>query len=139
MNYFRLCTSFPDNINPEDYDLSEIRYGELIEEAYKSGKSLIYSVNEEFAKNKLKDKWRNFITVVPLFEQNHYSTKKKNLSTKFPYITFGVTINNEKYDKLLYCMDYFGYKEILEEMIEEYLRYFFIDINQFCQWIKENI
>lgn len=50
MCYFRLCTSFPDNINPEDYDLSEIKYGELIEEAYKSGKSLIYSVNEEFAK-----------------------------------------------------------------------------------------
>lgn len=137
MSYYRLCTSFPEKISQEDYDVSEIKYGELIEESYKNGKSLIYSVNEEFAKNKLKNKWTNFITVVPLFEQNHYSKKKKNLISKFPFITFGVTINNEKYDKLLYCMDYFGFKETLEEIIEEYLQLFFVDINRFCSWAKK--
>lgn len=137
--YLSLCASLPEKINPSDYDVSEIRYGELIEEAYQTGRSLIYSVNEGFAKNKLKDKWKNFITVVPLFDQNHYTKKRINTNTKFPYITFGVTINNEKYDELLYCMDYFGIKEFLEEVIEEYLQIFFIDIDHFCSWAKKTL
>ncbi|NBJ95117.1 hypothetical protein D5281_21825 [bacterium 1xD42-62] len=137
--YLSLCASFPEKINPFDYDVSEIRYGELIEEAYETGRSLIYSVNEGLAKNKLKDKWKNFITVVPLFDQNHYTKKRINSNSKFPYITFGVTINNEKYDELLYCMDYFGIKEFLEEVIEEYLQIFFIDIDRFCLWAKKTL
>lgn len=137
--YSSLCTSFPKEINPDNYGVSEMEYGELIEESYKTGKSLIYTVNKKFAKKELKEKWKNFITVVPLFEQNNYVKKRVGSSTKFPYITFGVTTNNEKFDELLYCMDYFDIKETLEEVIEDYMQFFYIDINQFCRWVKKSL
>ena len=135
--YLRLCASFPEFINPIEHDVSEIKYGQLIEKSYLSGHSLIYSVNEEFTKNKLLDKWKNFITVVPLFEKNSFTRKNASQNKKIPYITFGVTINKDKFDELLYCMDYFSIKESLEEIIEQYLEIFHIDIGGFCIWAKK--
>lgn len=135
--YLRLCASFPESINPTEHDVSEIKYGQLIEKSYLSGHSLIYSVNEEFTENRLLDKWKNFITVVPLFDKNSFTRKNVSRNKKIPYITFGVTINNEKFDELLYCMDYFSIKESLEEIIEQYLEVFHIDIGEFCVWAKK--
>jgi len=137
--YLRLCTSFPEQINPLEYDVSEIRYGQLIEQSHLTGKSLIYSINEEFTDKKLSEKWKNFITVVPLFEENLFARKNAIKKPKIPFITFGVTINNEKFDELLYCMDYFSIKETLEEIIEQYLDIFHIDINSFCIWAKKTL
>lgn len=137
--YLRLCRSFPSDINSTYYDVSEIKYGELIEQAYVSGNSLIYSVNEEFTINKLSQKWKNFITVVPVFDKNIYTRKNGSRNQKIPFLTFGVTINNDKYDDLLYCMDYFSIKETIEEIIEQYLDIFHIDINEFCKWAKKTL
>ena len=134
--YLRLCASFPEQINPHTHDVSEIKYGQLIEKSHQSGHSLIYSVNEEFTETRLSEKWKNFITVVPLFDKNNYIRKNQNKNKKIPYITFGVTINNSKFDDLLYCMDYFSIKETLEEIIEQYLDFFHIDIGDFCNWAK---
>lgn len=55
---------------------------------------------------------------------------------KIPYLTFGVTTNNEKFDELLYCMDYFSIKQTLEEVISRYIDTFCIDIDKFCGWAK---
>lgn len=136
--YFSLCSSLPDEVDPDEYYVSDIEYGELIERAFLDKTSLIYSVNEEFTNHKLKEKWHNFITVVPLFSENYYKRKNSNVSKKFPYITFGVTTNNEKYDMLLYCMDYFSIKESLEDIIEEYIQLFSINMGEFCEWAKKN-
>lgn len=137
LQYLRLCTSFPERIDPKEHDVSEIKYGQLIEQSFLSGKSLIYSVNEEFTEDTLLEKWKNFITVVPLFDRNNFIRKNVNKNQKIPYITFGVTINNDKFDELLYCMDYFSIKESLEEIIEQYLELFHIDIGSFCTWAKK--
>lgn len=137
--YLRLCTSFPEQIDPNPHDVSEIKYGQLIEQSYLTGKSLIYSVNEEFTNNKLSEKWKNFITVVPLFDKNNFLRKNITKNPKIPFITFGVTINSDKFDNLLYCMDYFSIKESLEEIIEQYLDIFHIDISEFCIWAKKAV
>lgn len=101
--YRSLCTSFPKEVNQDDYPVSEIKYGQLIEAAYKSEKGLIYSINEQFTDGNLKDRWTNFITIVPEFQDNEYIKKYGNTSSKkIPLITFGVTINNEKYNNMLY-------------------------------------
>ena len=34
-------------------------------------------------------------------------------------------------------MDYFSIKETLEEIIEQYLELFHIDIGKFCNWAKK--
>lgn len=134
--YFSLCSSVPNMIDPEEHYVSEMEYGELIEIAFNDEHSLIYSINEEFTQNKLKKKWHNFITVVPLLEENNYRRKQGNRAKKFPYITFGVTTNNEKYDMLLYCMDYFSIKESLEDIIGDYIHLFAINMGEFCEWAK---
>lgn len=139
LQYLRLCTSYPENIDPSDYDLSEIKYGQLIEQSNLTGQSLIYSVNEEFTDKKISTKWTNFITVVPLFEKNVYTRRNTTNIRKIPFITFGVTINNEKFDDLLYCMDYFSIKETIEEIVEYYLEIFHIDMDSFCTWAKKTL
>ena len=137
--YLRLCTSFQDEENSISHPLSEIKYGQLIEHSYKSERSLIYSINKDFTDNSLSENWKNFITVVPLFEKNNYNRKYAHNNIKIPYITFGVTTNNEKFDELLYFLDYFSIKETLEELIEQYMDIFHIDIDAFCLWAKKTL
>ena len=135
--YLPLCTSFPKHIDSSEYDVSEIKYGQLIEKSYEEGHSLIFSTNEEYATNGLNPRWTNFITVVPLLEKNNYCRKYASTSKKFPYLTFGVTINSEKFDRLLYCMDYFSIKETLEDVLDQYLQIFNINVGKFCSWAKD--
>lgn len=138
--YLKLCVSFPEQINPQDHEPSGINYGELIEAAYKTGKGLIYSVNKSFCENELKDKWTNFLTVIPLFEGNDFTKKySESQSKKYPFITFGVTINSDKFNSMLYCMDYFCINKMLEEIFSTYIRIFRININKFCLWIQKEI
>lgn len=138
--YLKLCASFPEQIDPSEHEPSEIKYGELIEAAHKTRKGLIYSVNKSFCENKLKDKWTNFLTVIPLFEGNDFRRKySEAVSKEYPFITFGVTINSDKFNSILYCMDYFSINEMLEEMINTYIRIFRIDINKFCDWARKEL
>lgn len=138
--YLKLCVSFPEQIDPTDYDLSQIKYGDLIDAAYKTGKGLIYSVNKDFCSSKLKDKWTNFLTVVPLFDGNNYKRNYSESSHRdYPYITFGVTVNSDKFNPVLYCMDYFSINVMLEEIINTYIHIFKIDINKFCSWVQREL
>lgn len=134
--YLRLCISFPKDSDFENNDVTEIKYGELIEKAFTSQNSLIYSINKKFVQKNLNEKWTNFITVVPLFPRNTYTRKYPTKSKNFPFITFGVTTNNDKYDELLYCMDYFSFKETIGDIIEQYLDVFNINLGEFCDWLK---
>lgn len=134
--YLRLCISFPKDSDFENNDVSEIKYGQLIEKSYESGNSLIYSVNKEFVQNELNEKWKNFITVVPLFSKNNYTRKYANKPKSFPFITFGVTTNNDRFDELLYCMDYFSIRDTIGEIIEQYLDLFNVNLDAFCTWLK---
>lgn len=136
--YPRLCASFPERINPVEHELSDIKYGELIDAAFKTGKGLVYSVNKSFCKNKLKDKWANFLTVIPLFDGNLYKRRYFEAEEKrVPFITFGVTINSEKFNPMLYCMDYFSINKMLEEIINTYIHIFRINISEFCSWAQK--
>lgn len=135
--YSKLCASLPDNLNSADYELSDMKYGELIEAAYKTNKSLIYSVNRSFCSNPLKEKWNNFITIIPMFSGNRFDRKVNETSTKsVPFITFGVTTNSNRFDEFLYCLDYFSMNRTLEEILDSYLKIFKIDISDFCIWVK---
>ena len=134
--YLRLCISFPKESDFENNDVTEIKYGQLIEKAYTSHNSLIYSINKNFVKNDLNEKWTNFITIVPLFPKNTYTRKYTAKSKNFPFITFGVTTNNDKYDELLYCMDYFSFNDTIGDIVEQYLEMFNINLAEFCDWLK---
>lgn len=138
--YSKLCTSFTDITLSDEYELSDIKYGELIEAAYKEKKALIYSINKGFCQNELKDKWANFLTVIPLFDGNIFRRRYSELVFKeIPFITFGITTNSAKFDSLLYCMDYFSINIMLEELINSYIRIFQINTDKFCMWFKNEL
>lgn len=138
--YLKLCTSFSGQIDPTEHELSEIKYGDLIEAAYKTGRGLIYSVNKNLCKSELKSKWTNFLTAIPLFEGNDFKRKYTETGYKqYPFITFGVTINSDKFNSILYCMDYFCINKMLEEIISAYIRIYRIDMNKFCIWARKEL
>lgn len=135
LTYSNLC-SYIYNNNEKEFSISEIVYGQLIEQSFEDKCSLIYLVNKEYAPKGLKERWYNFITVVPLFDDNKTEITKGLTKFKVPFITFGVTTNKEKYDELLYCMDYFELRNSLDNIISSYLELFAIDIEDFCSWLN---
>ena len=136
--YKCLCLSFPYYTASSDFSLSDIKYGQLIEESFYTGKGLIYSINKQYTDNDLKAKWSNFITVVPTFDKNIYEKDRKRQGIKkVPYLTFGVTINSGKYDILLYCMDFFNIKKTIDDAIGDFVNTYKIDVGMFCKWAKK--
>lgn len=136
-NYACLCVSFGQFEGTVNYRLPDMKYGELLEIADKSGKGMIYSVNEHICEHKLNQKWHNFITAVPKFDGNTYTRKVNEFKTKkVPYLVFGVTANTEKMDPLLYCMDFYSIEKSLVDIIESFLDVFKLDMGEFCSWVK---
>lgn len=142
MSYATLCTSFASD---EAYLLNEnqpsdIKYGDLIEAAFKSDLTgcLVYSINKNMCKGKLKEKWKDFITVVPKLGRNTYTRKQNQYNTiQGPYITFGVTTNSLDERRLLYCMDYFRIDVFLSRCIERYLDTFQMEMGGFVNWVRK--
>lgn len=138
--YKNLNISVSKSGNESDYIVSDILYGQLIEEAHKINKGLIYSANKDLIENQLRERWTNFITIVPQYKSYEYFGKQsRGKKIKYPYITFGVTVSSEKYNNILYLMDYFSIKDILEDFIESFLDVFPIDIGRFCEWINKQM
>lgn len=139
--YSTLCSSFSVfDKNEEEANLpSDIKYGDLLEAAFVNPTSgcLIYSVNESLCTNKLKDKWEDFITIVPKFEKNIYQKKVGKFTTKqYPLLTFGVTINDLEYKKLLQCMDFYSVDQYISDLLQRYLNVFMLDLDIFISWLK---
>lgn len=140
--YKKLCMSFNcGEVSYENNDVSEMKFGDLLKWSFKLEKGLIYNVNERFCNNKLKNKWANFITIVPIFTENKYIINKKNETNRkeYPYITFGITISNKQFNRLLYCMDFFSIKNAIEKLIGQYVSFYSINLSDFCDWANEHI
>lgn len=102
-----------------------------------SEKCLIYSANKHLVlRRPLNKRWKNFITIVPCFDENKY--KICNSDTRdvkyIPYLTFGISANTHSYDWLFYCMDFFEYNDTIKEIIHKYINLFKIDLSGFCKW-----
>lgn len=139
--YSTLCSSFSifDESHEQENQPSDIKYGDLLEAAFVSStsKCLIYSINERICSNKLKDKWKDFITIIPKFEGNIYNRKVNRTTIKqYPFITFGVTINDYKYESLLQCMDFYAMDRYIGNLLQRYLNVFMVDIDAFLNWLR---
>lgn len=132
--YKNLCVS----IDTDDYRVRDIKYGQLIQAAYETKKSLIYSVNKTYAEGGIADRWTDFITVIPSFAGNKIverkKTGRKNISKELPAITFGVTIGDKRYENLLYSLDFFKIGDIINTLVDYFFSYFEFDLEGFCEW-----
>lgn len=112
----------------------DIKYGGLIEQAYKLRKPLIYSANAEF--NVISTDWQEFITVIPDYEYcelefNKLDNKnKKKVQVKRPAITFGISVKdcdqNQLYktSRLFAIFDYLNLQADLSNWIANFDYYF---------------
>lgn len=138
--YSTLCSSFSTNDISDEHanHPSDIQYCDLLEAAFKNESSgcLIYSINESVCNNKLKDKWANFITVIPKFKKNIYSIRTKKVTKEYPLLTFGVTINDPEHEALLQCMDFYGMDQYIGNFLERFLNVFMLEVDDFLNWLR---
>lgn len=134
--YKNLCVS----LDKDDYKVRDIKYGQLIKAAFEAKKSLIYSVNKTYAEGGISERWKDFITVIPSFAGNKIIVRgsKGKQSQELPAITFGVTIGSEKYENLLYSLDFFHIEDIINSLIDYFFSYFVFDLAGFCEWYDIN-
>lgn len=140
--YSELCNSFYGEIDIDQIQVHDMRYGDLLEAAFNKSitKSLVYSANKHICKNQLDsdEKWVNYITIIPSFPENIYHKKVSKLYYKdYPYITFGVTVDDHNNDNLLYLMDYYRMDTFFGDILKKYVRCFGIDMNEFCLQCKK--
>lgn len=123
-----------------DHKISSIKWGQLIEMAYKSKSALIASANTmwckgSFESNKSKEKnkkWVDFITIIPKSRGNVfriYDEKNVKIIKERPYITFGVTVYNENDRSALYMLEYMKIDIVLGELMQDFLYYFPLKIH----------
>lgn len=142
-NYQVLCSSFSigSKENIDTNQPSDIKYGDLIEAAFSDSKHgcMIYSVNEKKCTRRLNDKWSDFITVIPKFEANKYKKRvNKKAEKMYPLITFGITIEDSKDEKILQCLDFYSFDRIVADLLRNYTDTFDIDINEFVIWLNQD-
>lgn len=143
--YPQLCLS--GNGFTKDYVMKVQNWGELLEEAYETGKPLIASVNRRYCTQSLEmneikqdngkaKKWEDFLTVIPKFDKNYHIYKKWEGWSR-PLLTFGITVYNENDRKILYVMSYLKIDEMIGDMIEDFLYYFPIDVLRYVRSRKK--
>lgn len=146
LTYSTLCTSFSlaeeeEGEEEEKNRPTDIKYCDLLEAAFNAENTecLIYSVNKDICKNSLKEKWNDFITVVPKFKENIYVKPVGKFREKeYPYITFGVTISDSEHRTVLHCMDFYHIDEYISEFVQQYIRVFQVDLGKFVTWLKKD-
>ena len=142
-NYQVICSSFSieSKENEDTNQPSDIRYGDLIEAAFSDSKHgcMIYSVNEKKCTRRLNDKWSDFITIVPKYDANKYKKQvNKKTEKTYPLITFGITIEDSKDEKILQCLDYYSFDKIIADLLQNYTDTFDIDLNEFVAWLNRD-
>lgn len=131
--------------------MKEQKWGELLKEAFEAKHPLIASVNESYCeesfelnknKEKLEKQWVDFLTAIPFFEGNVYIDQDKmtgKVKKSRPYLTFGVTIYDERDRKLLYELDYMRIDEIIKDVIEDFRFYFPFEMKEFVEYKERGI
>ena len=129
--------------------MKSMKWSELLEKSYEADHCLIASVNEKYCKESFRQnmqkedpnqKWSDFLTSIPRVGNNIY-IQREALTEKvvgaFSYITFGITIYDEKDRRLLYVLDYLRIDKIVDKIIQDFLDYFPIDFKKFAE-TREN-
>ena len=131
VTYPELCSSYwPVSGEEQHKPLKIFKFDELIKAAFIEKHPLIFSVNPEICTTPTK--WKDFITAIPICDENIYRSEKRE-ALYYPIITFGVSISSDKYETLLYCLDYYRIDRILGSLLHLYAKELSFDILQFSK------
>lgn len=128
--YPELCSSFwPKSNNISRTPMRTWPFSELIEAAFREQRPLICSANHEVCITTTS--WQDFITAIPLCEENIYHSTAKRDIQNFPIFTFGVSIASDKFKSFLYCLDYYRIDRVLASLLHLYAEQIPIDFLEF--------
>ncbi|MEX1378353.1 MAG: metallophosphoesterase [Eubacteriales bacterium] len=131
-SYKKQCSVLSNDLNEPDLKMRDLKNSKtnLILDAYKAKKSLVYSSNKE--RNPLPPKdWDDFITVVPIFE--NYECSRGRGNQKRPYLSFGVSCCSSEDYKRLNLLSFLKIEEIVGQAIDNYLYYFPLDVKEYFE------
>lgn len=128
------------------HQMTPLKWGELLEEAYKKKAPLIASVNRMYCQKSLKKndenpeeaKWVDFITCIPKCVKNNYvemDETTQEVKEKRPYLTFGVTVYDEKSRDILYILDYLKIDWFIGRQIAKFLECCPISLSEYVKSI----
>lgn len=128
-DFFRCICHKNNTTDDEKYAVPrDIEWGGLIEHAFKSQKSLVFSANMNL--NKTNTDWQEFITIIPWFNENINkirATCNRRIIEERPRLTFGISIKGttELHDVAftMTILDFLGIETFISTFIEDYLFY----------------
>ena len=137
---------FPNYESVSNHQMTPLKWGELLEEAYKKKAPLIASVNRMYCQKSLKKndknpedaRWVDFITCIPKCVKNNYvevDETTQEVKEKRPYLTFGVTVYDEKSRDILYILDYLKIDWFIGRQIAKFLECCPISLNEYVKSI----
>ncbi len=119
INYPELCSSYwPDSKDAIRSPMKVFTFSELIQASFYEQHPLICSANPEVCSTSTS--WYDFITAIPICEENIYHVTEKRDVKNYPIITFGVSIASPKYKSFLYCLDYYRIDRVLSSILHLY-------------------
>ncbi|MCH5349816.1 MAG: metallophosphoesterase [Oscillospiraceae bacterium] len=131
--YSWLCSiSSDDDLHASSRDVS---WDSLIEVAYNSKKSIVFSTNEWH--NPIKTQWNDFLTLVPVFKNYEILEHEGINEKKYPALSFGLSLgdNYKKDDSImLYLLSFLKIEEQISKAIDRYVKMFCVDINSFIDY-----
>ena len=86
---------------------------------------LFQSLEKNKGKNTRKDIDKNVY--------KEYNSVTDEVTVDQPYLTFGITIYDERDRRLLYVLDYLHIDEIISDMIDDFLYYFPVDFEKYAE------
>lgn len=141
-SYSQLCkySSVEQNFGPM---ISDVKWGGMIEKAYLSECSLVYSVNKKY-NNSQPINWNDYMTIVPRFFNYDISIRKNNEKKpiKRPMLSFGISVLSQSMapkdlSELLYVMEFLNLDANITDIIDDFMRCFSVDYRKYLDYLKK--
>lgn len=101
----------------QDTDLTDIEYeGSLIKKSFEGKTTFLHTLNPSSNNIEKKEKWLDFLTIAPNEKFNIYNKKNDDERIDYPCITFGITVNNVRFQEIIRNLAYIGFDVILSQI-----------------------
>ena len=101
----------------QDTDLTDIEYeGSLIKKSFEGKTIFLHTLNPSSNNIEKKEKWLDFLTIAPNEKFNIYNKKNDDERVDYPCITFGITVNNVRFQEIIRNLAYIGFDVILSQI-----------------------
>lgn len=98
-----------------DSELSDIIYdNSMIEKSFKSGHSMLFSLNPSSNSHKSSNDWIDFMTIAP---KDNYNVLDLEDEIKIPLLSFGISVNSDNLQIYLRELALIGFDKLLSNLL----------------------